>query len=240
MNMKLRLLMVLIVPFLLQSCNWSNKTINGNGNITKVTKTVKKAERLVFKGNFEVILQPGEVGVEIETDENIQSLVMFSENNRELVFKTKNRFNINSDHGIRITITTPVLRSVHLGGSGTVIGKGKFLGGEDLEIDIAGNGEVTLAVNTPKVKAKIAGVGNLNLKGETQRAEFNIAGSGDCDALELKAETAKVKVAGTGTLKVFASQLLDVNVMGSGNVYYKGDAEVKQKIMGVGSIKRME
>ena len=234
-------LLLLLLPLVLISCKWTNKNIEGNGNIVTQKREVKKAERLVFKGDFDVLVQSGPVtSVSVEADENLQNFVIMTESDRSLVFKTKSKFNLKSDHGVLIRITTPKLESVEITGTGTVKGEGKFSGGEELVIDISGSGKADFMVNTPKVEVKIAGVGNLKLSGETKKASFNIAGSGECDALELKSETANVKVAGVGTVKIFAAVLLDVNVAGSGTVFYKGAATIKQKIAGVGSIKKID
>lgn len=234
-------LLLLFLPLLLISCRWNQKTIEGNGKIVTQTKNIGLAEKLVFKGNFEVIVESATTtSVAVETDENIQDLVLITESNGSLVFKTKQKFNIQSDHGIKIFIKTPKLESIHMAGSGNVKGVGKFTGASKLLVDIAGSGEVELDVNTPKIIADIAGIGNLKLSGETQEAKINIAGSGECDAAELKSENAFVKVAGVGTVKIFAAVMLDVNVAGSGTVYYKGTATVKQKIAGVGSIKKLD
>lgn len=129
---------------------------------------------------------------------------------------------------------------MYLGGTGTISGKGKFIGAEALKLEITGNGDIVLDVNTPKIVAEIAGVGNLFLAGETAVAEFEIAGTGECNALNLKAETSKVNIVGNGTVNVFAASLLSVNIVGNGNVYYKGSPVLKQKIVGVGTVKRSD
>ncbi len=238
--MKLNVFLFVLSSLVLSACNWMGKTVEGNGKITSESRKVAKADKLIFKGNFEVKIQSGtSASVAVETDENLQHLVIMSESDAGLVFKTKQKWNIKSDHGIKIIITTPILQSIHIGGSATVIGTGKFTGANQLKIDIAGNGEVILDVNTPKVIGEIAGVGSIVLSGETAAAEFKIAGSGECDALQLKAESAKVKVTGNGSVKIFAASFLDVNIVGNGNVEYKGEPNLKQKIVGIGSIKQM-
>lgn len=223
------------------SCNWMGKSIYGDGNIITENRKVTKAEKILLKGNFDIILVPGKTtSVAIETDENLQNYVIMSESNSELVFKTKSKFNLKSDHGIKITITTPILTGIHLAGSGNVMGGGKFTGGNELKIDIAGQGDVDLNINTPKVDVDIKGSGNVNLQGETQRASFDIAGTGDCNAEMLKAENAKIKIAGNGNVKVYADVTLDIKIMGSGDVFYKGNAEVSQKIVGAGNVKKID
>lgn len=239
--MKVIIFASICLAAVLMSCNWMNKSVYGTGEIISQERKVSRAEKIVIKGNFDVILTPGtETAVMIKTDENLQNLILMSESEGELVFKTKQKFNLKSDHGIKIYITTPKLIGVYLAGSGNIVGKGKFVGAEKLMIDIAGQGDVDLEVNTPKVEVDIKGSGNVKLQGETKIASFDIAGSGDCNAETLKAENASIKVAGNGNVNVYADIKLDIKIMGSGDVFYKGNAAVSQKILGSGNIKKID
>ncbi|MDO8995967.1 head GIN domain-containing protein [Sediminibacterium sp.] len=239
--MKSNIFASVLLSMVLVSCNWIGKSIHGDGNIVTENRKVNKAEKIVLKGNFDVVLVPGNTtSVSIETDENLQKYILLSESNDELVFKTKSKFNLKSDHGIKITITTPNLTGIYLAGSGNVRGNGKFTGGNELKIDIAGQGDVDLMVNTPKIEVDIKGSGNVNLQGETKTASFDIAGTGDCNAEMLKSENASIKIAGNGNVKVYADVSLNIKIMGSGDVFYKGNAEVSQKIVGAGNVKKID
>lgn len=239
--MKSNIFAVLLLSMVFISCSWMGKSIHGNGEIVTENRKVTKAEKIVLKGNFDIVLVPGNTtSVSIETDENLQKYILLSESNDELVFKTKSKFNLKSDHGIKITITTPNLTGIYLAGSGNVRGNGKFTGGNELKIDIAGQGDVDLMVNTPKIDVDIKGSGNVNLQGETKTASFDIAGTGDCNAEMLKSENASIKIAGNGNVKVYADVSLNIKIVGSGDVFYKGNAEVSQKIVGAGNVKKID
>jgi hypothetical protein len=239
--MKTNIFASVLLSMGLISCNWIGKSIHGNGIIVTENRRVSKAEKIILKGNFDIVLVPGKTtSVLIETDENLQKYVLLSESNNELVFKSKPKFNLKSDHGIKITITTPNLTGIYLAGSGNVKGTDKFTGGNELKIDIAGQGDVDLSVNTPRVEVEVKGSGNVNLQGETKNASFDIAGTGDCNAELLKSENASIKIAGNGNVKVYADLSLNIKIMGSGDVFYKGNAEVSQKILGSGNIKKID
>jgi hypothetical protein len=49
-----------------------------------------------------------------------------------------------------------------------------------------------------------------------------------------------VTIAGNGDVKVFADNSLDINIAGSGSIYYKGAATVKQRVIGSGEVRRIE
>ncbi len=233
--------LIVLSCFLLFSCRWSDKIIEGNGKIVNQNRSVKKVEKIELSGNFDVeITQSDKTQLSIETDENLQSYIVISESDNKLVLREKSNYQLKSAQPIKILISTPKLSKISLSGSGSVIGKNKFSGMDKLVLSLSGNGKMDLNVNTPEIKVDIAGVGSMILAGETKKADFNIAGSGECDAAQLKTENTRVDVAGVGTVKVFADVLLDVNVAGNGTVYYKGAASVKQKIAGIGSIKKLD
>jgi hypothetical protein len=234
-------ILLLFIPVMLFSCRWKYKTINGNGKIVTEIRKVTKAEKIKLEGSFDVEITQGETtSLSIETDENLQSYIIVSENDNQVLLKEKSNYNLKSDQPIKVKITTPKLSKISLSGSGTITGKNKFTGMDKLNISLSGSGDINFEINTPDLDVDIAGVGSLILSGETKNARFDIAGSGNCDATNLKTENTKVNVAGVGTVKVFADVLLDVNVAGSGTVYYKGAATVKQKIAGIGTIKKMD
>jgi hypothetical protein len=64
-----------------------------------------------------------------------------------------------------------------------------------------------------------------------------IVGSGDIRCGDPKAGSASVKLDGTGNITVYASQSLDTNIRGSGNVLYRGNpAKVNKSVPGAGNI----
>jgi len=224
------------------SCRWTGyKRIKGNGNISSQERSVSRAEKIILKGSYDVEITQGPVtSVKVEADENILPFILISENDGSLVIKSKEHVNLSPTNPIRIYITTSKLEQIQLSGSGNIIGKNKFTGGDKLILKISGSGDIQLEVNAPEVRAEISGSGSMTLQGETQNENITIAGVGDYNADGLKAENAKVSIAGSGDVKVFAENKLDINIAGSGSVFYKGAATVKQHVVGSGDVKKME
>ncbi|MFX8681128.1 DUF2807 domain-containing protein, partial [Acinetobacter baumannii] len=83
-------------------------------------------------------------------------------------------------------------------------GNGKFSGGDNLDLAIAGSGNINVDVNTPKVTGEIAGSGNVTLAGETKNETVKIAGNGDWKTENLKAENVEITIAGSGNVHVFS------------------------------------
>jgi hypothetical protein len=78
----------------------------------------------------------------------------------------------------------------------------------------------------------------VNVGGTAERSELSISGSGNLQANELKAQTVKCRVSGSGDVDCFASKEFDALISGSGDIRYAGSpATVRKKVSGSGNIK---
>ena len=240
--MKPILLFLALLVLTCSSCRWmSYKRIKGNGNITTQDRKINFAEKIKLAGSFDVeITQGPATSVKVEADENILPFIITSNEDGFLLIKTKDHVSLSTDHNTKVYITTNNLEQIQLAGSGNITGKNKFTGSNKLILKIAGSGDMQMEVNSPEIVAEIAGSGTITLKGETKDETIHISGVGNYYADQLKAENAKVKIAGSGNVKVFAEATLDISIAGVGSVYYKGAATVKQHVAGSGEVKKIE
>ncbi len=232
----------IIVLLTSTSCRWMGyKQIKGNGIIITQEREVKKAQRIKLSGSFEVELTQGPVtSVKVKTDENIQPFIFVNENDGLLFIKTKEHVTLKSANPVKILITSSQIDEVHLSGSGTITGKNKFTGSNKFSLSISGSGDAMIEINTPEIIANISGSGTIKLSGETQKETIKISGVGDVFAEEMKSENAIITILGSGEVKAFADVSMDIRVSGSGSVYYKGAAVIKQHISGSGEVKKIE
>lgn len=216
------------------------RRVRGNGKIVTEQRTVNSAHSIKLAGSYDVELTQGPVtSVKIETDENLLPYIVTTEEDGSLVIRSKDHENLDPTQHTKVYITTDQLQVIDLVGSGNITGKTKFTGEDNLLMKISGSGNITMEVNTPKVKSEITGSGNITISGETKDEEINITGHGDYKAGDLKAENAEVHIAGSGDVNVFAENKLVIHIAGSGNVFYKGNAKVEQHVAGSGTIKQM-
>lgn len=237
----IRKLLGTIVPavFILSSCEFHQ--VRGNGHLETTTRQAAHAERIHVAAGFDVeITQDAATTLKIEADDNLLQYIDTYEDDGVLNIRTKDHVNLSSDNKITVYITTPRLAEYHLMGSGNLTGKSKFTGSEHLSLKILGSGDINLDVNTPDLEAEISGSGDITLTGETQKQTVSIMGNGNYKAENLKSEDTKIKIAGSGDTRVFAENNLDVSIAGSGSVFYKGGAVVKQHIAGSGEIKKID
>lgn len=221
-------------------CNIGGKRINGNGNLESETRNISEVSKIKLMGSMEVFLDSGATAVRVEADENLIPYIITEVDGDWLEIKTRNNINYRTKNPMRVYVTAPTITHIKLSGSGDIISQRKFWSKQPIEFDIAGSGNIRLQVNTPRVDADIAGSGNLEIGGETRDVEVSIAGSGNYRGLELKAENAKVNIAGSGDAYVFADVNMDAKIVGSGNIKYKGNADVKRRILGSGTVKVSE
>jgi hypothetical protein len=238
--MKKILFSVLMIALVISSCDLIlGRRIKGNGHIVSEQRTVNTAKKIKLAGSYDVELSKGATSVKIESDDNIIPYIVTEEEDGWLVIKSKEMVNLRPSSHIKVFISTEELDAVSIAGSGNIVGKDKFTGGERLELKIAGSGDINIDVNAPSVKSEIAGSGNIIISGETKDEEIHIAGHGDYKGETLKAENAEVHIAGSGNVKVFADNRLTIHIAGSGSVYYKGNPRVEQHVAGSGDIKQI-
>jgi len=229
------------VLFLYQSCDLIPfETVHGNGTMGTETRNVGDASRIESRGFFDVdIVKGSSSSVKIDADQNLMQYILTKNEDGKLVIRTKEGVELKSDNKIKVTVTTPQLEEVEVDGSGNVISNDSFESPDHFKVSIAGSGNITLTVSTPKVEASIAGSGDINLSGETKDSRIDIAGNGNFKTENLKAENVEVHIAGSGDARVFASLNLDIHIAGSGNVYYKGTPAIKQSVAGSGNIQQI-
>lgn len=236
------LLVVLTICVMAGSCIFmDSERVKGNGIISVEERGGLNAHRIKLAGFMDVELTQGSgTQVKVEADENLQQYIITEMEDDILVIRMRSNIRFINSERLKIYITTDRLEQLTLSGSGNISGTNKFTGSDHLKLRVSGVGDLRLDLNTPKLEAEISGSGSLALTGETKDAKIQINGVGDCDATELKAENATVKIAGSGDVKIFADNNLDVTIRGVGSVYYKGAASVSQKISGSGEVKRMQ
>lgn len=228
---------------LLSSCE--PNCADGNGVIITQTRDVSAFTGVESNGDFEVNIYPGEEsGVQVEAAENLMNLIITRVSDGELIIETRRGNCIRSSENIRVTVTVPDLNHVDLNGSGTVWCD--TLSTQNLEVDLDGSGTIrciSLLVPTlnmdltgsgkietdgtfTTVNTVIDGSGEIILYGESQTADLRINGSGTIAGGELFTGTCYANITGSGAIYTWVKDLLEVEISGSGNVYYYGDSPV--------------
>ena len=107
-----------------------------------------------------------------------------------------------------------------------------------LEVSQAGSGD-TRTGSASSAEISIAGSGDVSTQAIGGDLEVNIAGSGDVSAARIGGKL-EGNIAGSGDITVAGgrSRAVEVSVMGSGDVTFKGEAdEVEVSVMGSGDVR---
>ncbi|MCB0790869.1 MAG: DUF2807 domain-containing protein [Flavobacteriales bacterium] len=235
MNKTLLLLPVLL--FGTASCSQMD-CVQGTGQVDQRELMVPPITGVITEGSIDVDLMHGDAQKVIaEGPSAILDIIETKVKNGVWTVRTSQCFN--SSKRVVVHVTIPELGSVGVEGSGNIRSTDTF-NGKDLDVHIAGSGDISLPVNYQKIKASIAGSGSITLSGTTNTFDVNVAGSGDVHAAELSSADAEVDVAGSGDVDLTAVQSLDVEVAGSGSVRYRGQPKLSTSIEGSGKVVPME
>ncbi|GAA0744219.1 head GIN domain-containing protein [Gaetbulibacter jejuensis] len=230
---------ILFLAFLACSFIANAQKIKGNGNMTTITRSTSDYDGIKCAGSFDYILVAGTEGnITIEGEENLLEYIVTEVKGGNLIVKTENNVNLRTSKGKTIKITIPFkdINNVSLAGSGDLWNEDKITS-TNLDVALAGSGDVVLNVEASSIVGKLAGSGDLTLKGNTNELEAKVSGSGDFHGFNLQSNHTNVAVAGSGDAEVVSNISLKARVAGSGDIEYRGNPKTEDtKVAGSGSI----
>lgn len=193
-------------------------SLRGSGTAMTDGRDVEAFDSIEIGGAFELVVHVDPTAtqrVEVSGDDNIVPEVTTSVSGGEL--------DVQIEHGmvrpkldLKVEVWVPSLTGLEASGASDITVEG--LHGERFELDLSGASDTTLS-------------------GTVDRFEVDSSGASDLDARGLQAKVVEVEVSGAGDAEVWASDRLDADVSGAGNVRYFGSTkEVYQNVSGAGSV----
>ena len=226
----------LLLCLIATSALHSNLLIKGSGRIGTDSRAVENFTQLTLNIPGQVFLQQGPTAsVVIEGDDNIISNIETESSHGGLAIRCKSGTAFSTKLPITYKITAPDLHFLQVNGSSSIKSDG-MLTSDAFELFINGSADAMLALAVKDLRIQIIGAGTCGLMGNTNNQSIIIQGSGQCNALDLKACSAKVDISGSGSALVFATKSLDVKIRGTGRVQYSGRPKVTQSISGMGIV----
>ncbi|MEO8894498.1 MAG: DUF2807 domain-containing protein [Rhizomicrobium sp.] len=103
---------------------------------------------------------------------------------------------------------------------------------------LLGTGNVQLSgLSQPDVEVSIAGSGDLQADGKTDNLKVDVRGSGDLKLGDLAAKNVDVDIKGSGKAEVAPQDSLNVDLAGSGTIYLRSEPrKIETSIHGSGTI----
>lgn len=221
--------------------SWNKKEIKGNNNyITQNVKT-DAYDKINVSGSINVEFVSGTEGdLQLKVEENLAEYIEIATKNNTLSIKIKNNTYINNNKEIVVVVPVNDISEINLAGSSNISGNTTLVS-DKLNINVAGSGDMAIAVNAKVLNTKVAGSGSLSLKGKANDCDFNVAGSGEFNGEKLTCEVVSARVAGSGDCRFNCTKTLKAHVVGSGSIQYSGNPEVlESKALGSGSIEKVK
>ena len=113
------------------------------------------------------------------------------------------------------------------------------LNAESISENSTGAGRVDYEnIHTDKWAIESSGSTHSSFSGSNtaKNIEVTLNGAGEVDADALQTEEAEITIKGVGVVRVNVSDELDVDINGTGKVYYGGSPKIKQKISAMGEL----
>lgn len=237
-----KLLAIILAFISLNSFSQKWQTIKGNGETKKETREVSSFTAINAQGSMEIKIDYGNSGtISVEADENLLPYIETTVEDGRLSIKPKKNVNLNSRSGIVVYVSMTQIKSLKLSGSGNISGSGAFTNDTTTDFSVSGSGNLSLDFDTFKeLDLSVSGSGNIKLKGASSMISAKISGSGNIDCSNTSSHDVVAKVSGSGNIKVDANNSIDAQINGSGNVFYKGDAQkINRKMSGSGKVIKM-
>lgn len=231
--------LILTVSITANAQDWSgnSKKINGSGKVVTVNRTTSSFDGITVGGSFDVLLVKGKEGkITIEGEENIIPFIETEIEGDLLHIQIKKNTAINTTKKLLVTVYFENIEKVSLAGSGN-INSSEIIKSKDFAVALGGSGNITLKVDANEISSNIGGSGNIELTGSAKELTCSIAGSGSIKAYNLNTDILNANIAGSGSVNASVKSKIKAKIVGSGNVYYKGNPlDIDTKSVGSGSV----
>ncbi|NOZ46823.1 MAG: DUF2807 domain-containing protein [Chlorobi bacterium] len=217
-----------LLILLLTNFNLFAQTIRGNGNVLTEERKISHFKGLIATGAFEVnLVQGDEEKVVIVADENLHNIFITNVRNENLNIQTIGE--VKKAKELKVFVTLKNLN--HLLAIGAVdIRTDTTIVTDDLDVFVSGISTVKVNVKANNLSFEITDGAYGFLQGEVNNFEIRVADEAELNAFNLKAKKCNAKISGYSDAKINVSDELKLRVTGAGNLYYKGDPNIPDRI----------
>lgn len=262
MKTKQALLLICLLSFI--NSGYAAERVKGNGKLTAKKIEVGDYNEIRVNGviDYHYVQSDNPSMVEVTVDENLHPYIHIEVKERVLTIEFKGA---KVDHYTKFIVKTNSkwLKAARINGNANFMVESPLTGDE---LAIKGNANSLIQLKEPVTMGKINlqvrgsanivvnelaaneidcdldGSGSITLKkGKAQDGKYSITGGSDIHAFGFEVPFLTCKVTGKGLAEVYVTDNLRANVVGKGEIYYKGQASVQQKILlGGGKIEYVE
>lgn len=242
MKKLIKVSLVLALAAILSACNKKDLEIDAcaidQSKVVTQQLNIAPFEKIRISGDFDVqFVQDPKQNVIVTLESNLIDNLNKSVINKEWKLEFVNCENKKTD--IPVIISVPDLKAIDISNASSAKSLNEFKLTEVL-ISTHGNGSIIMDISGETVTVLADGPGNITLSGKANQLNANSLGSGT-GYLHLKnflVPKASVNIKGAALSEVSVTDKLDVNIEGSGKVFYTGNPVVTSNISGSGSVEQ--
>lgn len=235
--------LVVLLGVLLASCRVNVKPIDGNGTIVEKEIAIADYHVVSAVGN-ELQIQYEQSAetprLKLECDENLLPLLTIYVANDSLVIEPKREGLLMKPTHLVVKTNSADLSRINLAGDVSFEAKDSLVV-SDLALSMAGKCKVhAQALDAQRLELNIAGKCQTDFQGKAKLVDLSLAGQCDYEALALQTEELVCKTAGKCSLHVFVTDKIDVSLAGACHLYYKGDPQIVQQGVAIGTVEKIQ
>ena len=237
----LKFIIAIILSLSLFSCNFDinlGSGVSGNGNVTTENRTVNQSfSKIKASEGLEVYLtQSNTESIIVETDENLQELILTEIKNGVLVVHTKD--NIKYAQSKKVNISFKNITAITSTSGSRVLGD-NTINTENLSIKTTSGSAIKLDIVTKNLDCKSTSGSTLKLTGKTNNLVVQATSGSSIKAPELIAKSCEVKATSGASISVNTEKKLIAKASSGASISYYGDPEeVEKSDSSSGSIKK--
>ena len=235
MKTKAILLMVFFLGWV--TTGWAADHVKGDGKLTSKKISVADYNEIKVDGvidfNYEQSDDPSTV--EVTVDQNLHPYVNIEVKDRVLSIAFKGA---KVDHFTKFIGDETVIKA----NANSLVQLKETVTVGKLDLNVSGSANMVVNhLEADKIECDIDGSGSITIKkGNAKEGDYSIVSSGDIHAFGLAVPQLSCKVTGNGLAEVHATDNLKANVIGKGNIRYKGPTAVQQRIIGKGTVEEVK
>lgn len=240
--MKRLLAFCILSATVLSSCNFFDKKVVGDGNVTTQARSVDNFSGVDISGAISVYLtQSDAYSVKVEIDNNLQEYIDVYRDGDMLRIHQKNNTSLQTTNKeIKVYVSAPDFRKLEASGACNYHTQSRISTTGKLDIHLTGACEADLDVKAPDIYIDASGASTAKLRGETKDLKIDGSGAFNIRSFDLLAENVNIDISGAGNAEIFASQKIDAEASGASEIRYKGTTTVNINSSGASTVRKMD
>jgi hypothetical protein len=196
-------------------------------------------ENVSVSNGFELIItQDPHQELVIKTYENVHDyIVVRVEGNTLKIYRDGGIF-FSGNTNVRIYLSCDYLKKIS-GSGGSRIYLDNGWQGDDLKISLSGGGRVEGEVNLNELYLSMSGGSRSELEGVAEYFSINSSGGSVHKHYGLHAAECHASLSGGASAELFVTEFLDVTGSGGTTVRYKGNPELRTRLSGGSSVRKI-